>query len=40
MNSDFTGLGRPVIDCDLHNELPKLETLIPYLEDHWIGASF
>lgn len=36
MDSDFTGLGRPVIDCDLHNELPKLETLIPYLEDHWV----
>ena len=24
-----------VIDCDLHNELPSLETLYPYLPDHW-----
>lgn len=25
-----------VIDCDLHNELPSLETLYPYLPDHWV----
>lgn len=24
-----------VIDCDLHNELPALKTLYPYLADHW-----
>jgi predicted TIM-barrel fold metal-dependent hydrolase len=24
-----------VIDCDLHNELPGLKTLYPYLPDHW-----
>ncbi len=24
-----------VIDCDLHNELPSLETLFPYLPDYW-----
>ena len=24
-----------VIDCDLHNELPTLKTLYPYLADHW-----
>jgi predicted TIM-barrel fold metal-dependent hydrolase len=24
-----------VIDCDLHNELPGLQTLYPYLPDHW-----
>jgi predicted TIM-barrel fold metal-dependent hydrolase len=24
-----------VIDCDLHNELPSLPTLYPYLADHW-----
>jgi len=27
---------QPVIDCDLHNELPALETLYPYLPDHWV----
>jgi len=27
--------GRPVIDCDLHNEVPSLEVLKPYLADHW-----
>jgi hypothetical protein len=24
-----------VIDCDIHNELPSLETLFPYLPDYW-----
>ncbi|MEZ4659075.1 MAG: amidohydrolase family protein [Caldilineaceae bacterium] len=24
-----------VIDCDIHNELRSLETLFPYLDDHW-----
>ncbi len=24
-----------VIDCDIHNELPSLKTLFPYLPDHW-----
>ncbi|MBV7340293.1 amidohydrolase family protein [Chloroflexi bacterium TSY] len=24
-----------VIDCDIHNKLPSLETLFPYLADHW-----
>lgn len=24
-----------LIDCDLHNELPSLQTLYPYLADHW-----
>jgi predicted TIM-barrel fold metal-dependent hydrolase len=37
MVSDFTGLGRPVIDCDLHNTFPTLQTLMPYLEDHWVA---
>lgn len=27
--------GRRVIDCDLHNEVPSLEVLKPYLADHW-----
>ena len=25
----------PVIDCDLHNRLPSLEMLYPYLTDYW-----
>ena len=24
-----------VIDCDIHNVLPSVETLFPYLADHW-----
>lgn len=24
-----------VIDCDVHNEVPSLQTLFPYLPDHW-----
>ncbi|MCY4081052.1 MAG: amidohydrolase family protein [Caldilineaceae bacterium] len=24
------------IDCDIHNEIPELETLYPYLPDHWL----
>lgn len=31
--STFAG---PLIDCDIHNELPGLETLYPYLPDHWV----
>ena len=27
--------GRRVIDCDLHNQVPSLEVLKPYLADHW-----
>ncbi len=27
----------PIIDCDIHNELPGLNTLIPYLEEHWVA---
>jgi uncharacterized protein len=26
---------RPVIDCDIHIELPSLKALYPYLPDHW-----
>lgn len=26
----------PLIDCDIHNQLPDLETLYPYLPDHWV----
>lgn len=25
------------IDCDIHNEVPSLETLYPYLPDHWLA---
>ena len=25
------------IDCDIHNEVPDLETLYPYLPDHWLA---
>ena len=24
-----------VIDCDIHNEVPSLKTLSPYLPEHW-----
>ncbi len=26
----------PIIDCDLHNDLPALAALYPYLPDHWV----
>lgn len=26
-----------VIDCDLHNELPALKALYPYLPEHWVA---
>jgi predicted TIM-barrel fold metal-dependent hydrolase len=25
----------PIIDCDIHNEVPSLKTLLPYLPTHW-----
>src|SRR5438552_17452446 len=28
-------LGQPVIDCDIHASVPKVEALFPYLSDHW-----
>ena len=28
-------LGQPVIDCDIHASVPKIEALFPYLSDHW-----
>ena len=28
-----TGVG--VIDCDVHNNVPSIEALYPYLSDHW-----
>jgi uncharacterized protein len=27
--------GGPVIDCDLHNAVPKIDALFPYLSDYW-----
>ncbi|MEX1020435.1 MAG: amidohydrolase family protein [Litorilinea sp.] len=29
-------LDGPLIDCDIHNELPNLDTLHPYLPAHWV----
>ena len=28
---------KKVIDCDIHNELPALKTLYPYLPAHWVA---
>lgn len=25
----------PIIDCDIHNVVPSINTLIPYLPEHW-----
>src|SRR5437763_16489832 len=25
-----------VIDCDVHNEVPKVEALFPYLPEYWV----
>ena len=30
-----TGARHRTIDCDIHNELPSLKALYPYLPDHW-----
>ncbi|MBV7332094.1 amidohydrolase [Chloroflexi bacterium TSY] len=34
-NERTTTPPHPVIDCDIHNELPSLSALFPYLTDHW-----
>src|SRR5215510_5187179 len=26
----------PVIDCDVHNDVPKVEALFPYLPQYWV----
>ena len=31
----FVEAGMPIIDCDLHNRLPSLRMLYPYLPDYW-----
>ena len=28
--------GQPLIDCDIHNAVTLLDTLYPYLPDHWV----
>ena len=28
----------PVIDCDLHNAVPSVEALFPYLPDYWVDT--
>src|ERR1700730_15711496 len=28
-------LGQQVIDCDIHNTVPSVEALFPYLSEHW-----
>ena len=27
--------GQAVIDCDIHNAVPTVEALFPYLSEHW-----
>ena len=29
--------GLPVIDCDLHHEVPRRNALLNYLPDRWIA---
>ena len=42
MGSEVTGLGDAAavgwerVDCDLHNEVPRIESLLPYLSEHWV----
>ena len=31
--------GQPLIDCDIHNTVPSLETLYPYLPEHWVDYT-
>src|SRR5687767_2665787 len=28
-------LGQPLIDCDIHNAVPSVQALFPYLSEHW-----
>src|SRR5919198_6022256 len=28
--------GQAVVDCDIHNEVPRTEALFPYLPEYWI----
>jgi len=42
VGSEVTGLGDAAavgwerVDCDLHNEMPRIESLLPYLSEHWV----
>lgn len=31
--------GQSLIDCDIHNTVPSLETLQPFLPDHWVDYT-
>ena len=31
----FVQAGVKAIDCDIHNEVPTLQTLYPYMSDFW-----
>jgi uncharacterized protein len=31
-----TGVGQAVIDCDIHNEVPSVQALFPYLPEYWV----
>ena len=33
--NDLFWINQNVIDCDIHNEVPNIEVLKPYLSDHW-----
>jgi hypothetical protein len=34
-NSQTTETRRAVIDCDIHNVVPNVFALFPYLPEHW-----
>ena len=33
--NDLFWINQNVIDCDIHNEVPSIDVLKPYLSDHW-----
>ena len=35
LSENEEGTSPAIIDCDIHNTLPSIETLFPYLADHW-----
>jgi predicted TIM-barrel fold metal-dependent hydrolase len=34
--ADATAVELERVDCDLHNEVPGIEALLPYLPEHWV----
>jgi predicted TIM-barrel fold metal-dependent hydrolase len=34
--ADAAAVGLERIDCDLHNEVPGIEALLPHLPEHWV----